>query len=86
MEPLETKPWIRIVLNEEQVPLMVAAVRTQEYVARRDLRTLRSGGDLPEFSGVTAQQTEIALKRRMKLLKMTREMIIEEARAKGWYA
>lgn len=84
-EPSE-RPWIRIILNERQVPLILGAIRREEFAFRQLMRRLDV--ESPEamgHAGATREQLEEAIRAQMKLLRMTRTMVIAEARAKGWY-
>ncbi len=82
----QDRPYVRIVLNEGQVPLIVRAIRREEFALRQTFRRL--DGETPEaigYVGVTRDQAQVSLRAQMKALKMTRTLVIAEALARGWY-
>ena len=68
------KPYVRIVVNEAQWPLLLEAIKDKEFLLREELRDAK----------VRRPTAVRSLRAQIKALGMTRVLLIINLRERGW--
>lgn len=84
--PYNERPYIRVVVNEVQFPLLLSGIRSEEFRLRELVRLITGEQIAPHELGIFAAREDAlnSLKNQMKWLHKMRESLVKGAQEKGW--
>jgi hypothetical protein len=86
-DTLLSKPYIRVVINEAQLPLIIRAVRSLEVDLRVTAHKVEDDLLPPAAVGCrTKEQALSSLRGQARQLSRWHKFVVREAKERGWYA